>query len=390
MKKNKLYIVICIDTEGPAGYALNSWPEVDEMMRLVTSKNFRNQFPDSKGNPAKLNFFIMDWSGFRENPAKRDLGYGRILDYYLKNILINLPTDDYFIGWHYHHPYKDGSWQNGGWNKNWKDNNEYEEQINRLIFEKNIYPAVYRAGGTIETNEQSLWLNNWIPFDYSSRSPEPSLKFYLANLKNILKFRFKKPLWSWTKAPKKWHFYHPSENNYQKCGKMKRSILRCLDIDSAAHKLTKSDIKKAFQEAQDSGQALCSFFTHDFYKTADKEIASALLMIKDIAKQYPDVDFTYETALTAAQKLIYPDNKPDKLEIKATYSDNLLNIESNQSIFSPQPWVVIKTKNNKYARIDTNRISETRWELKLNPQEAAIAIAACDILGNYCITKLEI
>jgi len=390
MENNKLYIVTSIDTEGPASYALNSWTDVDKMMRLIISADFRNKFPDSEGNPVKLSFFIMDWSRFYNSPTKRELGYGKIFDHYREHILTQLPKNDYCIGWHYHHPYRDGSWQNGGWNKDWADNNEYEEQINRLIFEKNIYPVVYRAGGTIETNEQSLWLNDWIPFDYSSRSPEPSLMFYLANLKNILKLRFKKPLWDWSKAPNKWSFYHPSEKDYQKCGEMGRSILRCLDINSAAHKLTEKDIKEAFQEAKSSGRAVCSFFTHDFYKTADKEIGHALLMISDMAKHYPSVDFTYETALTAAQKLIFPTSKLNKLEIKTSYNNDLVDIKSDQNIFSPQPWVVIKSQNNEYRRLKTNIISQTRWQIKLRPQKATIAIGACNALGDSCITKLEI
>lgn len=393
MKKAILYIVACIDTEGPANYALDSWDKVDEVMHFIATEDFRAKYRDYSGNNLKLSYFIMDWTGFTENPVGRDMGYGSIYEHYNK-LFASLPPDDYCIGWHYHHPPAGGKWLNGGWNRRWDENNEYENQINHMILDRGLFPVIYRAGGTIENNEQSRWLEEWIPFDFSSRAPEPTIGYYMRNFKSFIRKGFKVPLWDWSTAPSDWRTYHPSKDDYRLEGGMKRIIFRCLDICSGGYKIGKKDIISAFRKARDNGIAFFSFFTHDFYKSVPEDIMTVLSMIKDISGSFPDIEYRYETALGAARKAvpgIQDDSRKTALEIKIRPIKDRISIELNRDIYSKQPWVAVKDLSGKYRRIEASRAENFLWSADMDTASVkTIGVAASDSCGEYIVKRLNL
>ena len=78
-----------------------TWNEIDRMLDIVTSNDFRMQLPDSNGNGWIFNWFCMDYAGFTgKNPRRRDSGYNRIYDHYYN--LIKKQNSRDFIGFHYH------------------------------------------------------------------------------------------------------------------------------------------------------------------------------------------------------------------------------------------------------------------------------------------------
>ena len=169
----KIFIALNVDTEGPVtdethSDLLNNWKAIDESLKKIFSDSFRQEFSDSSGEPVKFNWFIMDWAGFKTNPVKRDFGYHKIFDHYVENFGSSIKKFNDGIYWHYHHPPKSGI--GNEWNPNWKQNREYENILCRAVIERNFFPAIFRAGGTIENNDASNWLEKWIPFDYSSRA----------------------------------------------------------------------------------------------------------------------------------------------------------------------------------------------------------------------------
>ena len=129
MKSSKeLYIVYCIDTEGPLheplqatfdrisqlfdvklkpskenlrklqcleldvknkeeiAKAFNShllgyndpWDKVDEMLDRIMTKKYRDQFSDSNGRGIVYNWHCIDHVGFSSNKRRRDIGFGNI------------------------------------------------------------------------------------------------------------------------------------------------------------------------------------------------------------------------------------------------------------------------------------------------------------------------
>jgi len=391
MRKAKLYIVVCIDAEGPVNYASDTWDKVEGAMARIISNDFRYRFPDSNQGGLRPSYFILDWVGFNQDPTDRKPGFGTIYEHYTERLLPTMAKGDYDVYWHYHHPYSDGKWRKGGWNRDWSDNNEYENQINRLIIDREWFPSVYRAGGTIETNEQSRWLEEWIPFDFSSRAPHPSIDYYMRNLKHIIRGRFRSPLWDWSKAPSDWGFYKPSLDNYQTPGSMKRIIFRCLDIKSAAHQLGEMDIRRAFLKARDERAAVCSFFTHDFYVGADDEVAGALGMISKVSSEFADVDYEYQTALSAAQLLLFGGKNLPRLELALEYTDGILRIRSNEPLFSQKPWVVTKNNEGTYKRIEAEPVDSLLWHSIVDKNSTqAVGAAASDEMGNTDVKTIDI
>lgn len=394
MKKATLYIVACIDTEGPANYALDNWEKVYESMLLMASSDFRAKYRDSAGGSLKLSYFIMDWTGFNENPTGRELGYGKVYEHYEKRIFSTLPKNQYCVGWHYHHPYKSGKWINGGWNRDWNDNKEYENQINHMVLDRKFFPSVYRAGGTIESNEQSEWLEKWIPFDFSSRAPEPTLNYYLRNLKPFVRKGFKRPLWNWSKAPADWRTYHPSSSDYRMPGDMERLVFRCLDINSPAYKIGRTDIESAFKKAMQDGEAVFSFFTHDFCSNAASDVINTLAAIKEVGKNFTDAEYIYETAVGAASNIILKkDNPAEKqtLDIEMRLEEDKIFISSNHAIYSKQPWVVVKDAAGNYKRIDMDSDDNLKWRGNIKPGAVKSAgAAAVDNFGNSSIKRIDI
>lgn len=393
-EKSKLYIVVCIDTEGPAGYALDSWDRVDDSMRILTSPGARMRFVDSRGNGLILNFFIMDWTGFDENPYGRQTGYGAVYEHYRKNYFDKMPSGSYSIAWHYHHPYKDGKWRSGGWNTDWNDNNEYENQINRVVYDRGYFPVVYRAGGLIETNDQSAWLEKWIPFDYSSVAPEPSLMHYAFNIKDIIKLRYEAPLWNWSRAVSDWGYYHPSKKDYRLKGDMNRTIFRCLDIKSSAYKLADRDIADAFKKARHEGRAIFSFFSHDYYASCPHDVMDVLARVRRVSADFKDVEYEYETAVGAARKVIFGESRPKegsiRLNIKMDDTKKNLLIESSRDAWCKQPWIVIKGIDGVYSRIDAAYMAKNSWSAPIDyAATAGVAAAVTDETGEYAVSAIK-
>ena len=79
---------------------LSDWKQLREMVLRITSLDFRKRFPDSNNNPYTYNWFIMDFVGFKHNPRKRPEGFGKLWKWY-SSILKDQKYEDEFY-WHFH------------------------------------------------------------------------------------------------------------------------------------------------------------------------------------------------------------------------------------------------------------------------------------------------
>ena len=131
--KNLLYVVICIDTEGPLTESLkatferinnkfnlslkpsistlkklqrgkityrkfgdelkdfvhpkrlkylNNWKEISKMIKKITSKKFREKTQKFFKSSLKYSWFIIDNIGFKFNPRRKALGYNTVFNNY--------------------------------------------------------------------------------------------------------------------------------------------------------------------------------------------------------------------------------------------------------------------------------------------------------------------
>ena len=84
---SKVYIVFCMDTEGPCDdpdndSLLKTWKDVDHAMDKLFDRKFRFKYKDSMGNGLKIGWFFLTWTGFKTNPRGRDFGYHKVRDHY--------------------------------------------------------------------------------------------------------------------------------------------------------------------------------------------------------------------------------------------------------------------------------------------------------------------
>ena len=69
-----------------------TWTEVDAMLDRVLAPAFRNRIPDSAGNGWVYSWFCRDNANFLNNPRRRDIGYHNIFDHYRRSLAENGET----------------------------------------------------------------------------------------------------------------------------------------------------------------------------------------------------------------------------------------------------------------------------------------------------------
>ncbi len=372
--KNKyVNVVLCIDTEGPKSEFIKDqnmlWHDLNKRLSMLMSESFRNKYKDSFGNNLTLNWFIMDHSGFNENPYNVNMGYGTVFKNY-QNLFKKFPNIKDGVYWHYHHPRNDGKFSpEYYWNSNWNDNKEYYNILNHRIIDFNFFPTVYRAGGTIERNESSNWLEKWIPFDFSNRAPYST-----------------KDKYKWEKALSNWEVYNPNKEDYQIKGDIKRTIARCLSIDDPKE-FNLKEIIKAFKETYKGNKVILSFFSHDFNNKLFKRINYLYSSLK-LVSQITGIKFKFNNSLNAMQETLNY-NKINKLNIKIIKKDDYISINSNNELFGDHPYIVTLNKNNNYKNYKSIK-ERNGWKFKFDKNVKKIGVAAVDIYGQSYIKVLKI
>lgn len=355
---NTVYVVFCMDTEGPCDdpnndMLLKTWRDIDKAMDKIFENKFRNKFPDSNGTNLKIGWFFLTWTGFETNPRNRDFGYHKVRDHYVEKWgnLINKYCDE--MCWHYHHPAK--SKIGNEWGLDWLDNSEYVTIISRQILDRSWFPVSFRAGGTIESNESSLWIDHWFPFDYSNRSP---LKV--------------EGLIDWSDAKDDWTLYKPDIYNFTKQGFCKRNIARTLDLMTNEYCIKESEIEKAFQKASFGEDVILSVFDHDYRDIAER-VETYLGKISSISEKYPNVKFEYASPKEAIVKCRQIEEFPKSIIVEAAVYNNKLRIWTSSSIYQNVPWIAFENENNEVIQIIDNIIQDSTlsWQVDLNN------------LGNY-------
>lgn len=450
--KNKIFIVHCIDTEGPLHESLNatferlyeiygikldateenliklqnkkinlraltnenlynsdsietdvaksfskhllqlndSWDKIDLMLDKIMSKQYRDQYLDSNGRGIIYNWHCMDHVGFLTNERKRDIGFGNIFNHY------KAKNEEYggldSIHWHFH-PL---SFNKEAHISSTSYDNSYQilhDILSRRLIDNEWFPIVNRAGFHAIRQDSSFFLEQWIPFDYSNQA--------MFNDENEQPdgHRFG----DWRRAPKEWRPYHPSYDDYQIPGNMNRFTTKCLNIGTREKLVDDFEIEMAFKDAMKSGSAILSFTNHDWRDMA-LDIDNIYSSIKRISKQYPEVSIINSDAVTAMQSVVYPEENLEKNKIRLTSEVNHENTFAklevnceNGEVFGSQPYLSIKTKDGRYYHDNLNEkyVGKT-WEYifdRLTVDLSAVAkisVAANDKYGNQSITSINL
>ncbi len=389
MKKNKkkgvVYVVVAMDTEGPIvnkkkPEIISKWSDIKKLISKITNKKFRIKFQDSSGGGLIFSWFILTLTGFKTNPYNRPMEYHKNFDFYLNNFKKNFNKNNDGIYWHYHQPSKSGL--GNAWSRDWFASNEYINILNKLITERNFFPCCFRAGGRIEDDNLSHWLEEFCPFDFSNCSGNINWNRIESDGKRLIDVA------DWSKASRKWKGYNPSYKNYQNQGSMRRYIFRSVDLKSPVYKLSEKDIIEAFELADKGHNSLLSVFEHDRRFNLIENLEEFLLRLNNVSKKFKKIKFIYSNAKNAALKTIgLKEIKAPKFKfIKA--NDNRLMIESDSDIFGSRPYVCLK-KKKIITELPVNKIGMNMW---LTPkfkkkEKIEVFVVANNSSGNNKVQK---
>lgn len=320
------------------GYNRN-WAEVDAMLARVTSPCFRERRPDSAGCGWVYSWFCLDHVGYQINPRQRDLGHHKVWDHYRE--LLQRPEnrgDRTFF--HYHPlPYNRMAHSCATWYLN---QNHLFEILARKVIERQSFPTVFRPGFHVTRPDSNLFLEQWIPFDFANQATEAE-----EDQPDLTGGRFG----DWRRAPRTWGGYHPSHDDYQTPGACRRWIFRCLNLEARLRRLTPEDVEQAFAQAGQEGSAVLAFTNHDF-RNMEPEVAAVREMIAAAAARRPGVRFRYVDALTAVRRHLGFTSVPPlglKVALSRSPSGSMeLSIRSDAQLFGPQPFLALRDTEGGY------------------------------------------
>ena len=373
-----------------------NWKKIDKMITEIFSKNFRFDYVDSDKKPWVFNWFCLDHVGYKSNPRRRTLGHHKIHDYY-KKVLAKYKNYSDKIFWHFHpmSTYNEAH----RCATSYVNSPDLHTILCRKIIERNFFPSVFRAGFQAERPDSNLFLEQWIPFDITNMST-----FKNKDLDMSLDFKHGRS-GDWRRAPKDWSIYHPDHDDYQKVGNCRRWIGRALNVMNRIASIDQKEIDRAFDQANKKGFALVGFASHDFRNLAT-EVKFLHSLIQKSSKKFKTVKFKFCDAKTAFKSLVKkienPKIKPLKFSIKyfprSKKDFPRIQVKANQGkVFGPQPFLAIKTKKNRYFNDNFDFSSKNNiWNYAFHsdtiPIEdiSIIGVAANDKLGNVCIKKIKI
>ena len=200
----------------------DTWHKIDDMLDVMLSRNYRMQMPDVDGNGWIYSWFCVDHVDYLVNPRRRDIGYHNIFDHYRARLSNEASTRD-ALEFHYHpHPISGEAHRCAThW---WAESQTLHQILSRRVIERNWFPSANRPGFHVTRPDSHWFLEQYLPFDYASQAVEPTqLDSSQAGLDGG---RFG----DWRRAPLTWSPYHPSQDDYQIEGSCRRWIARCLNV----------------------------------------------------------------------------------------------------------------------------------------------------------------
>ena len=157
--------------------------------------------------------------------------------------------------------------------------------------------------------------------------------------------------------------------------------------------ISQEDVEEAFSDALKYGKAILAFTDHD-YKDMEYEITRVRNIIKNVSEKYSDVEFIYSNAVDAIRNCM--DIKYEQFTMNAEIINDgtkkYLDIKVDNDIFGPQPFLAIKTKDNRYIWENLDfTIPGREWTYTFDNNTILLdAIEAIGVAANnkYGFTKI--
>lgn len=369
----------------------DTWEKVDLMLDDAMSEAFRFRMRDSGGGGWIYNWFCVDHVDYAVNPRRRDIGYHNVYDHYRRRIRDTSSPQD-AIHFHYHpHPFSGEAHRCAThW---WASSGSLHQTLSRRVIEREWFPSANRAGFHVIRPDSHWFLEQHIPFDFSNQATKPaaedSAQFGLTDGR----------YGDWRRAPANWQPYHPAADDYQIPGACRRWTARCLNVGTRYRLLAESDVRQAFAEAREDKPVVLAFTNHDF-RDMRPDIEGVRALIAKVAPDFPDVPFAFSEALGAMRGALGIERQaPCELDIEVTEvasARHVMEVRSSTPTFGPQPWLALRTASGAY-HFDNFDIEQPfhRWRYVFDedtfPLNAldAVGVAANNAYGTATVAVLD-
>ncbi|WP_260260080.1 hypothetical protein [Vibrio intestinalis] len=361
----------------------NNWSQIDRMLDDALSEAFRKRTIDDSNEGWVYSWHCMDHVGYSDNPRRKDLGFGNVFRFYRQKLKeTNSECDE--INWHYH-PL---SFSRNPLQCATNYVNSYDvllESLCRRIIDEGWFPTVNRPGFHTERQDIHMFLEQWIPFDYANQ-------FYEVDdgQLDLVSGRFG----DWRRASSSWRGYNPSHDDYQSPGNCRRHIFRCLNVGTRFNELKKHHVASAFVEANNMGSAILAFADHD-YRDIRPNVDYVRGIVESLRSEYPSVKVKFSGAEQAAVAVTGNTNQTP-LKLAASIERNVLKVKVlSGELFGPQPFLAIKTLQGDYYHdnfdIQTPGIEYTyTFDFNTVPLKSvsSIGVASAGRYGAFDVQKI--
>lgn len=366
----------------------DSWPKIDSMLDEMVSTEYRQRFPDSDGRGCIFNWFLMDHVGFDENPRHRDVGYHNIFDHYREKMQ-ETGANEHELHFHFHptSTYKQGHICATSYLRS----PHLLEVLSRRIIDRTWFPSSFRAGFYAERPDSHWFLEQWFPFDFSNNATAESTAESMQQ--DIGGGR----LGDWRRALGDWSHYHPSHDDYQVPGNCRRTVFRALPVGTRLHLLKQADVDVAFARASQENPTILGFADHDF-RDMRRDIEAVYSMVIRSAEKFPDVRWVHSGAKDAARKVLGLPASPLNFDVtlEARGSSQLLRVEAQGDVFGPQPFLAVRTLDRRYIHDNFDfQIPGKLWTYTFDQQSIfpgsfdRVGVGAASPDGSTCVVVLD-
>jgi hypothetical protein len=352
---------------------MQDWGQLDAMLDELLSTAYRSQFSDSTGAGWVFSWFILDHVGYLSNPRRRDIGYHNIFDHYRRKLEETSSHQDE-VHWHFHP--MSHSREAHVCATSYLNSPHLLEGLARRVIDRQWFPVAFRAGFHAERPDSHWFLEQWIPLDYSNQAmPETELE---REQQDISGGRFG----DWRRAPSTWSAYHPSHEDYQVPGDCNRVIFRCLNVGTRLRLLTQEEVDRAFQMAQNGRPAVLAFCNHD-WRDMRRDVQHVYSLLNNASARFDGVTWKFAGARQAARRVLGWTAEPS---IQMTHSLAVrgdvgrLTIETDRPTFGPQPFLAIKTWDQRYLT-DNLDVQEPRRRWTYTFDRETIRLPAIETIG---------
>lgn len=435
---NRLYIVHCVDTEGPLyesieasfirlknifGISLDptqenlrklqrqeiplngkekavanllapqrihtnqTWEDIEVMLSRLNSPEFRFSLTEKSQKPWVFSWFCLDHVGFDgENPRRRTLGDHQIYDRYRQWTRRSSFND--IIQWHYHPLPITGNVNDSG--VAYLTSNNIWEVLSKKVIQRSWFPAAYRPGFHTIRPDSHWFLEQWIPFDYGNQATTHSC----ADQPDLADGRYG----DWRRAPNDWSIYHPSHDDYQVPGNCRRWVARCLNIEARLRQLTDQDLLCAFDRAASGNDTILAMTNHDF-RDMYAETLPIIERIKSAMQCYPQVEVIPTDAVNAMRQALrlVPARLRLHCMLEVHSSHRMkLTVSINGELFGTQPYLAIELDGLQYLWENFDQADERKWSFVFDsnhiPAErvTALGVAANSTSGHTAVANFKI